>query len=211
MSKYVKELITDHIKGRFDNVNDLLLVSLAGLNFSKRNSGAASRTPRQEHQPDGGQEQPGSSGNRRDFARSGVRRLTGHDGRGLGRRDIVALAKEISKIEGDKKWAPFEAKGGVMGGAALTAVEVKQVSKWPSREEQLSILVGQILSPGSKLASQLISAGQAPWPARSSKSAKARTKQPKLRRAKLPLLKRLRRPVRHPKWPAKNLACRKTN
>jgi ribosomal protein L10 len=48
-----------------------------------------------------------------------------------------------------------------MSGAALTAAEVKQVSKWPSREEQLSLLVGQILSPGAKLASQLLSAGGA--------------------------------------------------
>ena len=51
--------------------------------------------------------------------------------------------------------------GGVMGGAALKAGDVEQISKWPSREEQLSILVGQILSPGAKLASQLTSAGAA--------------------------------------------------
>ena len=42
-----------------------------------------------------------------------------------------------------------------MDGAKLTADDVKQVSTWPSREEQLSLLVGQILSPGAKLSSQL--------------------------------------------------------
>ena len=36
---------------------------------------------------------------------------------------------------------------------------MKAVSKWPSRQEQLSILFGQILSPGAKLSSQLLGAG----------------------------------------------------
>ena len=38
---------------------------------------------------------------------------------------------------------------------------MKAVSKWPSRTEQLSILAGQILSPGANLASQLTSVGGA--------------------------------------------------
>ena len=36
-----------------------------------------------------------------------------------------------------------------------------EVSKWPTRLEQLSLLMGQILSPGATLSSQLISAGGA--------------------------------------------------
>ena len=46
-----------------------------------------------------------------------------------------------------------------MDGAKLSADEVKKVSKWPSRAEQLSILVGQILSPGATLSAQLLGAG----------------------------------------------------
>ena len=48
-----------------------------------------------------------------------------------------------------------------MDGERLTAPQVEQVSKWPSRTEQLSILLGQILSPGAMLASQLNSVGGA--------------------------------------------------
>ena len=48
-----------------------------------------------------------------------------------------------------------------MDGEQLTAPQVEQVSKWPSRTEQLSILLGQILSPGAMLASQLNSVGGA--------------------------------------------------
>jgi ribosomal protein L10 len=78
-----------------------------------------------------------------------------------GGEDIVWLAKIITKLTEDKNLAPFEARGGVMDGSRLTREQVKEVSKWPSREEQLSILLGQILSPGAMLASQLTSAGGA--------------------------------------------------
>ncbi len=78
--------------------------------------------------------------------------------RGLGRTlamvwgaaDIVALAKEVVRLAGDKEFEKFEARGGVMDGTALTPEEVTQVSKWPTREEQLSILLGQILAPGAE-------------------------------------------------------------
>jgi len=46
-----------------------------------------------------------------------------------------------------------------MDGQPLAAEQVKAVSKWPSRMEQLSILSGQILSPGATLSAQLLSAG----------------------------------------------------
>jgi ribosomal protein L10 len=75
--------------------------------------------------------------------------------------DIVNLAKEVSRLAKDKQFAPFEARGGVLDGSRLSAAEVEQVSKWPTREEQLSMLVGQILGPGSRLASQLTGAGGA--------------------------------------------------
>jgi hypothetical protein len=46
-----------------------------------------------------------------------------------------------------------------MEGAKIPAQQVKVVSTWPSRTEQLSLLVGQILGPGSTLASQLVGIG----------------------------------------------------
>ena len=77
-----------------------------------------------------------------------------------GGEDIVSLAKEITKLAKDDKYEPFEARGGVMDGERLTAEQVEQVSKWPSRDEQLSMLVGQILSPGADLVSQLTRVGR---------------------------------------------------
>ena len=78
-----------------------------------------------------------------------------------GGEDIVSLAKEIVRFAGEKQFAPFAAARGRDGRRPLTADQVRQVSKWPTREEQLSILMGQILSPGATLVSQLTSAGAA--------------------------------------------------
>ena len=76
-----------------------------------------------------------------------------------GGEDIISLAKEVVKIAGDKQYEKFIPKGGVMDGQPLAAAQVTAVSKWPSRLEQLSILSGQILSPGAKLSSQLLGVG----------------------------------------------------
>ena len=76
-----------------------------------------------------------------------------------GAEDIVSLAKEITRLAGDKQFEKLTPKGGVMDGSRLSAGDVKAVSKWPSRMEQLSILSGQILSPGAKLSSQLLGPG----------------------------------------------------
>ncbi|MEM8681103.1 MAG: 50S ribosomal protein L10, partial [Planctomycetota bacterium] len=76
-----------------------------------------------------------------------------------GAEDIVSLAKEATRLNDSDDFERFETRGGVMDGEPLTADRVKEISKWPSREEQLSILVGQILSPGSTLSGALCGPG----------------------------------------------------
>ena len=72
-----------------------------------------------------------------------------------GAEDFVSLAKEIVEIRKKPEYEKCTAKGGVMEGEKLTAEKVKEVSTWPNRAGQISILLGQILAPGSKLLSQL--------------------------------------------------------
>ena len=76
-----------------------------------------------------------------------------------GGEDIVSLAKEVVRLAKVEAYAPFGPLGGVMEGERLTGDDVIGVSKWPSRKEQLSILVGQILAPGANLSSQLLGPG----------------------------------------------------
>ena len=64
-----------------------------------------------------------------------------------GAEDFVSLVKEVTELNEDaEEFEKFEARGGVMDGEQLTPERVKEISKWPSRAEQLSmLLVGQIL------------------------------------------------------------------
>ena len=77
-------------------------------------------------------------------------------------RDWPVVAHSFSHYDLDM--TPVEvqvpdAAGGVMDGDSLGADEVLAVSKWPNREEQISMLVGQILGPGASLSAQMLGAG----------------------------------------------------
>jgi ribosomal protein L10 len=160
MSKYVKELLTDQIKRELDGVQDLLLVNVVGLNAistmalrkslrDKNIKLLVIKNSLARRATEGTQLAPAFEGSHGTLAMV------------WGASDIVALAKEVVRLAADKQFALFEPRGGVMSGARLKPEEVTQVSKWPTREEQLSLLMGQILSPGALLASQLSSAGGA--------------------------------------------------
>jgi large subunit ribosomal protein L10 len=160
MSKYVKNLITDDLRSRLQNVHDALLINLIGLSANVNSKLRAELRGKNIHVI----VVKNSTASR---AAEGTPLASLFDGIAgtsaicWGSEDIVSLAKEITKIAKNDKNAPFETKGGVMDGERLTAAQVEAVSKWPSRTEQLSILVGQILSPAANLASQLNSIGGA--------------------------------------------------
>ena len=160
MSKFVKDLVTDQLKRELDGVQDLLLVNVVGLSANRTSS--LRKALRQKNIK---LMVVKNSLARR--ATEGTQLAAAFEGSAgtlamvWGASDIVALAKEVVRLAGDKEYDRFDARGGVMGGARLKAEEVHQISKWPTREEQLSLLLGQILSPGAGLVSQLLSAGGA--------------------------------------------------
>jgi large subunit ribosomal protein L10 len=158
MSKLVKELVTDQLKRELDGVQDLLLVNVVGL--TANHTSALRKALREKNIK---LRVVKNSLARR--ATEGTQLAAAFEGSAgtlamvWGASDIVALAKEVVRLAAIKEYAAFEARGGVMGGARLAGEEVKAVSKWPTREEQLSLLVGQILSPGARLNSQLLAVG----------------------------------------------------
>jgi len=78
-----------------------------------------------------------------------------------GGEDIVSLAKEVVALAKKDEYETFEARRGLMEGELLSPEQVEEVSKWPSRAEQISLLIGQILGPGGRLAGQLNGPGGA--------------------------------------------------
>lgn len=74
-----------------------------------------------------------------------------------GGEDIVALSKEIAKWA--KELKELEIKGGTVEGTCLTAADVDELSKSPSRLELIGQIVGLALSPGGQIASLLLAPG----------------------------------------------------
>jgi large subunit ribosomal protein L10 len=158
MSKYVKDLITKDLRNRLEGVDDALLVDVIGLKNDKNVALRQRLRQKNIHLL----VVKNSLARRATEGTSLARAFESSEGTMAliwGGEDIISLAKEVVKIAEDKNFEPFKAKGGVMDGQPLAAEQVKAVSKWPSRMEQLSILSGQILSPGATLSAQLLSAG----------------------------------------------------
>ncbi|MDZ4657680.1 MAG: 50S ribosomal protein L10 [Bythopirellula sp.] len=158
MSKYVKDLITNELKSRLAGVADALLVDVVGMEANSNVELRKELRKKNMHLL----VVKNSLGRR---ATEGTTLAPAFEGSAgtlaivWGGEDVVSLAKEITRLAANAKYKPFAPKGGVMDGSKLSADDVKAVSKWPSREEQLSILMGQILSPGAMLSSQLLGPG----------------------------------------------------
>jgi large subunit ribosomal protein L10 len=158
MSKYLKNLITDDIKKRLEGVSDLLLIDIAGLEANKNVELRKTLREKKIHLflVKNSLARRATEGTSLAPAFEGV---GGSAAAVWGGEDIVSLAKEITRLKADKSYEKLIPKGGAMGGAKLTGDDIAKVSKWPSRAEQLSLLVGQILSPGATLSAQLLGPG----------------------------------------------------
>ena len=160
MSKYVKELVTDDIRKRLTNVNDALLVNMIGLeanhNYNLRKELRAKKVNVLVVKT--------SLAAKAMVGTKLAGMFDGVSGSGAvcwGGEDIVSLAKIITEILKNEKFPKFEARGGVMDGEKIAADQIAEIAKWPSRTEQLSLLVGQIIGTGGRLSGQLISVGGA--------------------------------------------------
>jgi large subunit ribosomal protein L10 len=160
MSKYVKELVTRDIKQRLDGVQDAVLIHCTGMDA---NTTAELRGELAEK--DINMYVVKNSLARR--ATEGTSLAPAFEGAAgpvaicYGASDFVSLVKEVVRLDkDDEKYDAFTASGGVMDGEALDADGLKAVSKWPTREEQISLLVGSILGPGATLSAAMLGPGK---------------------------------------------------
>ena len=158
MSKYVKNLMTGEIRSRLEGVEDAVVANVVGMDSD------ASFRIRKALRDKG----INMLVVKRSLAGRAVletrlgpifEKQQGSVAVVWGCEDFVSLCKALTAIDKSQEFKGFELKDGVMDGEALTAEQVKDISKWPNREEQISLLVGQILSPGSNLSGQLLGAG----------------------------------------------------
>lgn len=158
MSKYVKNLIATDIKNRLAGVNDAVVANVIGLN-----SDLTYRIRKQLREKGVSVLVVKRSLASRAITDSNLARIFDNQEGSVavlwGGEDFVSLSKIVAELVKNKQFEKFELKGGVMDGDPLTAEKVLEVSKWPNRQEQISLLVGQILGPGSQLSAQLLGAG----------------------------------------------------
>lgn len=160
MSKFVKQLIIDDLKRRLANVPYAMLVSFTGLDARTNHSLRSSLSEK-------GIEMTVIKNSLARRATEGTELnplfhgIEGSLAICWGSQDIVSLAKDLVKISKDKNFKGLEIVAAVMDGEKLNAAAAVDVSKWPSREEQISMLLGQIVGVGAKLSSQFIAVGGA--------------------------------------------------
>ncbi|NOY30571.1 MAG: 50S ribosomal protein L10 [Planctomycetes bacterium] len=158
MSKYLKNLITDELRNRLDGVSDALLVDVIGM---EANANVELRKSLREKNI----RLMVVKNSLASRASEGTALATVFEGGSgtsavvWGGEDVVSLAKEVMRFAEQEEYKPFAPKGGVMDGEKLSKEDVAAISKWPSRSEQLSLLVGQILAPGANLSAQLLGPG----------------------------------------------------
>lgn len=159
MSKFVKNLIVDQIKKELAEIQDCVLVNVIGLDAEE-----SGKLRDRLHEKNIHIRVVKKSLAVR--ATEGTSLAPAFDGIGgsvavcWGGSDFVSMVKEIVEVDNDQNnFEAFAACGGVLDGEALTPAAVAEISKWPTREEVLSTLVGQLLGPGATLAAQLIGPG----------------------------------------------------
>jgi large subunit ribosomal protein L10 len=154
VSKYVKNLISEHLHERFKDVNEALLVNVVGLD-AKADNRLRAELRRQKIQVVVVKNSLAARATAGTPLAAMFEGLTGTSAVCWGGEDIVHLAREVTRLAKADLFPAFEARGGVLEGRRLSPEKVEEISKWPSREEQLARLAGQILGPGAQLAGQL--------------------------------------------------------
>lgn len=159
MSKFVKNVITEDLKKRLDGVDNALLVNVIGMkvNDSNKLRSVLAEKDVRVMVVKNSLAARAVAGTMLEAAFDG---LTGTTALCWGATDIVALAKEVVKATKEKQFQKFSILGGVMDGEAFTADQAVEISKWPTREEQIALLIGQIVSVGSGISSQLVAGGK---------------------------------------------------
>jgi ribosomal protein L10 len=158
MSKQVKELLTRDLTRRLDGVPDCVVANVVGMDAisttalrkrlrEKNISVMVIKNSLARRATEGTSLAPAFEG------------LSGTAAVVWGGEDFISLVKEIVELDKDPAYEEFVARGGVMDGEALDADKVRQMSKWPNRLEQLSILSGQLTAPWTRLQSQLLGPG----------------------------------------------------
>ncbi len=158
MSKHIKDLLSSSLAERLSGVDDCVVANMIGLDA---NSTVVLRK-RLREQNIHVMVVKNSLARRATEGTALSPAFEGLDGAAAvvwGGEDFISLVKTVVEFDKSDEFEAFHARGGVMDGEQLTADKVKDISKWPNRLEQLSILSGQLTAPYAQLQAQMTSPG----------------------------------------------------
>jgi len=158
MSKPVKKLIRDELIKRFDGVTQLAVVSFSGVDATTTN---AIRTRLAEK--DIRVSVVKNSLARQAFRKLGIQNagelLDGPCAVAYGADSVVTVVRELLDIS--KETPNLTVKAAFMEGDVFTRDKIDALSKYPTRQEAVSQVLGCVLSAGANLAGCLVGpAGQ---------------------------------------------------
>jgi large subunit ribosomal protein L10 len=156
MSKAVKQMVIDQIKGRLGECREVLVLDTSRLDGVTDNRFRLALREKGIHLL-----QVKNTLAQRALADAGVGAmdavLTGPSTLVWGSEDIVSLSKEIARWARDIQ--KLEIKGGAVEGQVVDAQGVVELSKSPGRLELIGQISGLLLSPGARLAGALLGPG----------------------------------------------------
>lgn len=156
MSKFVKKMMIDDLRGKLDGRRDFLVLDLSKMDAVTNNEmrlalaakgitllGVKNRILQVILRDEGIDPLEEA--------------LSGPSVLAWGGEDIVGLSREMTQWA--KKIEQVEIKGGAVDGQGVDSAGVTAIGKGPSRLELIGQLAGLVLSPGAKLAGALLGPG----------------------------------------------------
>lgn len=157
MSKAVKQLIVDEIRSRLEGINGLVVASTLGLTVEQANK---FRSDLREKGVKALVVKNSLCG--RAFAELGMEHarplLDGPSTLVYGGESLVDVAKAI--VDASREFKIIEVRGGATDGQLLSAADVQDLSKLPTREELVGEIVGGLLAPAGAVAGALVAPAQ---------------------------------------------------
>src|SRR4051812_12570876 len=150
MSKYVKEMMMDQLKSELDGSTSVLILDFKGLDAVSENKLRLDLRKKKIHM-----RAVKNTLAKRVFTEAGLggldQFLTGPSVAVWGGDGVAELAKEIS--DQVKKLKKPEIKGGAVDGVVISATQVADITKLPSREALIGRVVALAIAPAQRVVS----------------------------------------------------------
>jgi len=152
MSKRIKSLITSELQSKFKGAEAIVVIDYTGID-SKTTGGIRSDLRKKSVKMTVVRNALAAKALEHAGLKGAGSLLTGTNAVVYGGESIVDVVKEL--VEQAKKVDKLKIKGSVVEGKLLDSKTTSALAKLPSKKELQSIIVGQILGPGSNIAGQL--------------------------------------------------------